>query len=306
MSRARRWVVAATKRRAKALGGGGGGGGVAIAFQTEWRNATGFTEAAFRDGTRFDAYNGALDGVPGQIVAPDASLATRGNYFRITAAGPASITVTKADMVARSTTYWMRAYIRSDLATPPYVFNHAIAFGGIGVPINMAVGFSIADIFGVDINSMFFKTLYDDTGAAVSYPNIQWQPQDLGDGRPVNFATGTWWLFEWQIEYLTATTYWIRSYMSSVDSNGDIVTEDVYTNEHFMRQDATGVVGDTLLTRQGSTIDFGLSTTDGPEAGAKLVVGNESSGAAATSEHTFIASLAFSTQGRIRDQVLVF
>lgn len=308
MSQTRRWVVGATKRRAKVLGGGGGGGGVSIFFQTEWRFGTGFTAQHITDDGTFAASQGTFDGVPGAIVAPDASLVGRGNYFRITAENLLSCVAIQEDFVAASTTHWGRCYIRNDMVTPDYLFNHSIAYGGIGPPIQFTFGTGIFNFVGTDLRPFFFRTLYDEMGAAVSYPNIAWSAQEPGapTSLPYIFPTGTFYLCEWQIEYLTATTYWVRLWISEVDTDGFITNEDLFTNATFMRQDSFGGAGDSLLDRQGVSQDFGVSATDGIAGMRKLVVGNESTTSPATGESIYKASLAFSTEGRIRDQVLVF
>ncbi len=304
-------TIGATGNRPPALrfGGGGGGGGVSIAFQTEWRDSTGTTDAAYRDGTRFDERNGTLGNGAAEILAPTGlGLATRGNIWRNITNGPHNMTVRKSGVVAESTTFWGRIYLRNRLtATNGYALNHMVAFGGIGLdyPIQFAIGASMTEIFGQWIRTLFFRTLYDSTGAALSYPYTAWTPQTPLDLRPNNFSDA-WYLFEWQIEYLTATTYWLRLYISDVDGDGNITNEDVWTNETFFQQDG-GAAGTSLDELQGPTVDFGLSTAGlGTESAVRLIVGNESTPATPTNEFIDMASLAISTEGRIRDQVLVF
>ena len=288
----------------------GGGGGDAIAWGTEWRTATGTTEAAMRDTSNanggFDEYNGTLGNGAAEIVAPTGlGLLTRGNLLRITANGSANLTVTKNNVIAESTTFWGRCYILNALADGNYYsFAHPISYGGIGLdhPIQFSWAVNISSVFGQDRRVIGFKTNYDDAGDATAYPYTQWTPHPDSDARPYGFGTTEWALCEWQILYLTATTYELNVWISSVDGNGAITSEDVWTNTTFQRQDGNGTAAQGLAALQGTSVDFGLSTAgDGPEAAVKLILGNESSGTPATGDNIYLASFAMSTTGRIRD-----
>lgn len=274
--------------------------GSSVLWGSEFRTAVGATSTAFLDGDNPLGGWDSVAGTPGNgaatILAADSTLTGRGNYFDLITAGPVNLVVVKDPLIAAGTSHYGRCYLRNDL-TQPYVFNHALAWGGIGPPINMTVGFTYLG----GQRQLFHKTLYNASGGSLGYPYEVWTPGTAGVGYN-SFSSGTWYLWEWFTNYLTPTTYELTIRVSAVNAAGNI-TSQLFTNSGLFRQDSTAS-GQDLGTLQGGTVNFGLSTTGGAAAMAKFVLGNESSAVPATNEHCYMASVGFSLTGWLGDSDL--
>lgn len=288
-------------------------------FYSEWPHAIGDTAPIMQDGGRWDSYQGTPGSGAGQIIAPGSvpgtQLLGRGNIMQVRAQGLFSAVVIKDECFPASVfgtaTVWSRQYIRCDLQTAGYVFQHLVAHGGIGPPIMAAIGVGCFEpIPGVTPkwSGIFNKTLYDATGAPPVDPNnTQWNPQNIGDLVPHDFydPAGRWLLVEVERNFnVPWPGYVLGIIISSCDANGMIVSELFNSTNHARNDAFNAVAGDMLSVRQGATVNFGISAPQGPsdfDGMRKLVLGNESAPAAATGESVYVASIGYNVGARLAD-----
>lgn len=278
------------------------GSAASVVFASEWTTATGITEAAFRDTSGaypWPAYNGTLSNGAAEVVAADASLAGRGNYFRVNNAGENNLTVRHDTMVPASTTHWGRVYYRSEKTTNTH--NHWIAIGGLATGGDIEVAWGSTGTGSGDV--VRFGGFNQEDGTDVPYPYTRFAPGNVDNaGAPDYLTTGDWYLLEWQVQYTDTDTFHLFVWVSEVDSNGDVTTADKWTASTFYRQDYAGQANTDLAAIQAAEPYFGLSSGGGTAGARQYVLGNEGPGGGLTDSGYFLlASFAVSTTGRITD-----
>lgn len=296
------------RRRRLLLGGEGGEPpepGVDVLAGFEWRTATGTTEAAFRDTSNaiapWDAYNGVLGNGAAEIVAPDAGLTGRGNYFRVFNDGEDNLTVTTEDLVPAVTTHWGRVYFRNNKTVGSH--NHPIAIGGLSDPPSNIITVPLV-VTGTGSGTTYqAQTLMDVGGAGSGYRRVRWTPGQQGVAGYDYLTDDQWYLLEWGVTWLTSTRYNLSVWIHEVDAAGDIVTEDLYTSATLFWEDYFGGADSNLASTQAAESDlYGFTTGD---LTGQYVFGNEGpAGGSTNGEYFDMASFGISTEGRLRDQSL--
>lgn len=272
---------------------------------TQWEVVgPGFADANFLDGGAFDSLGGSpATGTDAEIVAPTGlGLATRGNLLKIYNSGTNSLVMIKEEMVPAATTHWGSVYFKDPRTAGNH--QHPICIGGLGgVPISInLLGLAAAS----DGTTYSAKTLFQTNGTTTPpYPHEVWRPGTQGVAGVNKLTSNVWYLLEWKITYLTATRLKLDIWLSLVDGNGNITSQDVYSTATIMRSDYAGEANGNLdYIGDNTAAYFGVSNFDA-DAGRKYVIGNEGPavGADADGQYFFIASPAISLSGRIGDGV---
>lgn len=283
--------------------------GVDIIFGSEWRTATGTTDPAFLDSSNpllpWNDYTGANVGPAAAIIANDGDLASYGNMFRFYNSGTNSRVVRRDDMYPASTDHWGRIFIRHNRTTGNN--RHYISIGG-GSDVNGSIAIQFAlgcPVTGGNIQPTYAGA-YNDAGALLTSPYARWFAggKDNVSGFDY-FVNGTWYLCEWYIQFRTATTYSITSWISVCDDTGAIVEQDKWVTADFKNANWPGNT-DNLATWPPAQPAFGFGGNLPTAARMRrYILGNEGPASGTTdSGYSDMMSFALSTEGRLYNQTL--
>lgn len=198
------------------------------------------------------------------------------HVIRFTQGGPALCgMLERAQALPASTSHWGRFYFRNDDTVAAH--NHVVTYqpmGDIQVAIWNRHGFR-------DGVRVFLRTYYRGDGSRASYPTHYWGPE-------AKLANGTWYRYEWHMEYVTPTSYrlWPRVY-----TMGDSL---VFDASHYLQNDAPPGSGRTLAAWYAAGNTFGFSNV---ELARTIGLGNEGPGVPPTGQYWYHAAYALSLQG---------
>lgn len=186
----------------------------------------------------------------------------------------------RTQAIPLSTSHYGRMYFRNDETTSRH--NHVMTYFPVG-SIQTAIWNRSGSSTGVNIR---MRTYYAADGSGAEVPFNHWI---MGDGdSEIELQNGTWYRYEWYMEYVTPTTYrlWPRIY----EMDGDVV---LYDHEDFY-----GVGSQTTLAEYyagGNT--FGFSDV---ALARNFGIGNEGPVSGQNSgEYWYHAAIALSTSGWI-------
>lgn len=245
-----------------------GGGGSLFDFASDWLTALGQSNAAIADGGNFDAQACGDQSVVnvGDILTAAAagapSLLAGQNIFRVTMRGEDCCTIQKQQAVPASTTFWGRVFIANNENANKN--DHCIAMNnihGAGDPIQAVIMQRYGNLGG--------SVWQLGVPGAGGYPfNRFYSP---------NLVLGAWYRYEWEMRYLTATTFHLFPRVYNALTDALVADETNYTIEGG---------GVTLQSWYGSNV---LSLGgDGPggtaaELARNFGMGNEGPGGASAS-----------------------
>ncbi len=250
----------------------------ALVFQSRWETATGTSLSAVTDGGAWDdTFIGNYTAVLEVVTPASVGWTGAGNVLRVRQRGPTNASKPRVvNVVPESTTHWGRFYFRNDetatLHSHPVSYAVGGSDGGIVIVPWLRQGQASSMLLGFP------------TGAA--FPNAQFF---AGAGGGVGLPNGTWYRYEWQVEYVTASTIrlWPRVYSMAGTLLHDASS---YTQSGFP---FTGTLAD--WNGAGNTISIAST------AAARIFsIGNEGPAASTDNDESWYhADLALSTQGWI-------
>jgi hypothetical protein len=252
-----------------------------IFFSSDWSTATGNSDQAITDGGTWNSVycsgrNTTLSVVPGSTVGFSRSA----NVLRLQQLGTTCGMLERLNAIPLSTSHYGRMYFRNDETTSRH--NHVMSYFPVGA-IQSAVWNRSGTATGVNIR---FRTYYAANGAASVYPHAHWL---LGNGsREIELAHGTWYRYEWHMEFLTPTTYrlWPRIYTADG-------TEPLYDYRDFYGGDFTV----SLAQFYASGGSFGFSDVS---MARHFGIGNEGPASGTNSgQYWYHAGVALGTGGWI-------
>jgi uncharacterized repeat protein (TIGR01451 family) len=255
-----------------------------VVFSSTWSTATGTSSSALRDGNRWDdLYCGnagqTLAVVPGTAVG----WTRTPNVLRLQQMG-ASICgmLEKVNAVPVSTTHYGRFYFRNDETSTTH--NHVATYFPVG-DIQVAIWNRAGRSDGVEL---FMRTYKDASGQFAGWPYSYWKL--AGSGNNIRLQNGTWYRYEWMMEYVSANTYrlWPRIYNMAgtlLYDADDYYNSDYPSNPRTLRQhyDMGNVFG---VSSTSSARNLGLGS-EGP------------AGSSSTGGYWYHADVALSTAGWI-------
>jgi hypothetical protein len=251
-----------------------------VVFESSWSSGTGSTETVVKDGGNWPALT-CINTFPTVLTVLDADdvgfdLAT--NVLRVQMRGPTACgMLQKNDAVPISTTHWGRFYFRNDENGTKN--DHPVAYHNIH---------GADDIQGVPF-----------TRHANRLPEGQWQPGVVGAGPYPNnkwygpaLDNGTWYRYEWQMEYVTPTT--VRVHPRIYNMAGTLIHEaSSFIND-------LGSMNLQQWYDAGNTIPLANGGTPNAELARNFGMGNEGPGSStATMGYWYYARFALSTAGWI-------
>lgn len=256
-------------------------------FESDWSTATGSGDAALRDGGRWTTLYcqqaaQTLTVVPGSAVG----WTRTANVLRLQQLGPTACgTLERPDAVPASTTHWGRLYFRNDEIGTQH--NHVATYHpGIGAPIQLAFWNRNGSAEGV---SIFLRTYFRADGAPATYPTNLWSIGTPGRAGVDRLRHGTWYRYEWQMEYVTPTTYriWPRVY----GPDGTLL----YDAARFFQNDYPQSGPHSLASWYAAGHVFGFTDV---QLARRLGLGNEGPGGSGnTGGYWYHAAVALSTAG---------
>ena len=184
----------------------------------------------------------------------------------------------KTDAVPLSTTNWGRMYFRNDEMATPH--NHVMTYNALGA-IQVAFWNRQGSPQGVQ---MFLRRYYNANGSGASYPTHYWAPTSL-------LQNGTWYRYEWQMEYVTATSYriWPRVY--------DMAGTLLFDATHYRQSDYPSSGPHSLATWYAAGNTFGFSDVS---LARRVGLGNEGPPSSPSNgQYWYHARLAISLGGWI-------
>lgn len=207
-------------------------GGASLTKIADWLDgvpATGTANSAISDGGNFDVVSGNAQSM--NIVLGSSVSAPGGNAQEIRFRGPAFGSVVGwTNAVPASTTHYGRFYFRSDQTDQ--TSNHGIAYQVIP-SIQIGPFRRTHTASGI---SPSWKAIFTTTGAAATTldPYYQWRLGD-GAGHFLALANSAWHRYEWQVEYLTATTYRLhpRIFLAGNNTSTPDYDENNYYNSNY-------------------------------------------------------------------------
>jgi hypothetical protein len=249
-------------------------------FESSWSSGTGSTESVVKDGNAWPAltcintFPTVLTVIPGN----DVGFTRATNVLRVQMRGPTACgMLQKNDAVPISTTHWGRFYIRNDENGTKN--DHPVAYHNIH---------GADDIQGVPF-----------TRHANRLPDGQWQPGVVGAGPYPNnkwygpaLQNGTWYRYEWQMQYVTPTT--VRVHPRIYDMSGTLIHEaSSFIND-------LGSMNLQQWYDAGNTIPLANGGTANAELARNFGMGNEGPGSStSTLGYWYYARFALSTAGWI-------
>ena len=259
----------------------------ATVFASDWGSTTGSTRAAVTDGGAWDilaceaSFANVLSVVPGSPLG----FTETANVLRVRqlGSGPCGV-IQKTNAVPRSTTHWARFYIRNDETGTrnDHTFAYNNVHGGLGMQGVPFARYALDQAPGQWRASIIFRDVY---------PYNRWYPPAL--------QTGTWYRYEYHMEFVTATTFrlWPRIYNMAGALLYD--SDDFYTEQGTRTVNLTQYYAASGMNR---TVPLGVLNTEtsNPDVARHLGIGNEGNSTAAnTGGYWYYAKLALSTAGWI-------
>lgn len=262
---------------------------VGVTFSSDWSTATGTSDNALRDGGKWNtAYCAQAATVLSVVPGGPVGWTKTANVLRLQQLGASGCgTLEKVDAVPLSTSHWGRLYFRNDEIGTQH--NHVVTYNpGVGAPIQTALWNRWGAPDGVNI---FIRTYYTSTGAGTAYPTNVWSIGTQNVFGRDRLAHGTWYRYEWHMEYVTATTYriWPRIY----DMSGTLL----YDATRFYQSDYPTSGTHSLATWYAAGNSFGFTDVS---LGRRFGLGNEGpGGSTSTGGYWYHADVALSTAGWI-------
>ena len=180
-----------------------------VLFASSWNTATGNSQAAVTDGGAFNDYYSCSRSDVLSVVSGAALGWTRSpNILRVTEVGNGACgAVQRTQAVPVSTTHWGRMYFRNDETTQDNsMHNFSYRFVG-SIQLIWFNRRATAQGFQLDVRM------------PAAYPFNTWRLQTSAGTNPlspplVHLRNGTWYRYEWQLEYVSATRvrFWPRVY----------------------------------------------------------------------------------------------
>jgi len=271
-------------------------------FSSSWDAATGNSWEAISDG---NAWNQGF-WCPGRddvlSVVPGAPLGwTRSNnVFAIRMRGGDGAMcggIQRREVVPPSTTHWGRMYVRSDLrGWDGGVHNANYNFVG-------NIGLVFFNLRGNEEGWRFnIPGLRNEQGVSFSGTSNEWildswQYREGVHHPDIRLDHGTWYRYEWMLEYITEDTYrfWPRLY----DSDGELVFDasNIYHLETWQAPSRSLEYYYTVMDRA-----FGVRPETGIEDMRHIGLGNEGRPGPDTGEYWYHADFAISLDGWIGDR----
>jgi hypothetical protein len=268
------------------FGAGGAGGSVELVFASDWGTALGSSYEAILDGDTWDiAYCQSAPQTLTVVEGASLGWTKTPHVLRLQQLGPTICgTLEKEDAVPASTTHWGRFYFRNDETMSTH--NHVVTYNPVGA-IQVALWNRSGSSNGF---RPFIRTYYDETGASTSYPTNLWNPSVQGVG-PASLSNGTWYRYEWMMEYVTPTTY--RIHPRIYDMSGRLLHDDATYFQNDYPQSGTA----SLASRYAAGDAFGFSDVS---LATRFGLGNEGPATSPTSgEYWYHADVALSLEGWI-------
>lgn len=255
-----------------------------VVFSSTWSTATGTSTSALRDGNRWDElYCGSASQTLSVVNGGTVGWTRTPNVLRIQQLGSSICgMLEKVNAVPASTTHYGRFYFRNDETSTTH--NHVATYFPVG-DIQIAIWNRSGRADGVEL---FMRTYKDASGQFAGWPYSYWKL--AGNGNNIRLQNGTWYRYEWMMEYVSANTYrlWPRIYNMSgtlLYDADDYYNSDYPSNPRTLRQhyDMGNVFG---LSSTASARNLGLGS-EGP------------AGSSSTGGYWYHADVALSTAGWI-------
>jgi len=262
---------------------------VGVTFSSDWSTATGTSDNALRDGGKWNTLYCAQAATVLTVVAGNTVGWTKTpNVLRLQQLGASGCgTLERLNAVPLSTSHWGRFYFRNDEIGTQH--NHVVTYNpGVGAPIQTALWNRWGASDGVNI---FIRTYYTAAGASTTYPRNVWSIGTNGVVGRDRLAHGTWYRYEWHMEYVTSTTYriWPRIY--------DMAGTLLYDATRFYQSDYPTSGTHSLATWYAAGNAFGFTDV---ALGRRFGLGNEGpGGSTSTGGYWYHADVALSTSGWI-------
>lgn len=281
-------------------------------FGSEWRTATGVSDAAFLDTSNpllpWNDYTGGNGGTPtaAEIITVDSTLVDLGNMYRVRNAGTNSRVVRRDDMYPASTDHFGRVYLRNNCTTGNN--RHYISIGGGSdgsgsLAIQFALG---APVISTNIQPTFAGA-YNDAGTLLTSPYARFFAGGVDNPTGFDYLTNNvWYLIEWAIRFQAASKFYVEGYISEVDqTTGAITNLDKWTTTSFKNANWSGNAEDLYTyPRANAAWSFGGNVPT-PARMRRYLLGNEGPASGPTDAgYRDLKSFGLSLEGRLYDQSL--
>ena len=246
-------------------------------MSSDWSSAVGNTDFALSDGGYWNVQFCTNDRsrVLNVVAGVPLGWTRTPNVMSVRYLGEACAQFEKTDAVPASTSHYGRMYFRNDATSGPN--NHPVTYNCCG-PIQIVPWARYPTATGLWINLR--------TNAP--YPFNAWAPGVVGTAGHRQLSHGTWYRYEWFIEYVTPTTlrFWPRLY--------DLAGNLLYDSSTFVHQDYGGSGPNLASWYAAGNV---ITITD-PQLARRFGAGNEGpAGAPNTGQYYYFASMALSLSG---------
>jgi hypothetical protein len=264
-----------------------------VLFSSRWNAETGNTRNALNDGGTWDRMiecSGGIFNIMSVIGGSQVGWTRTPNVLRIqqrgsTACGNIERT---QNTVAASTTHWGRFYFRNDETANGHW--HPVTYNCCG-SIQMVPWTRFGSSTGVKIG---VGTSRDANGTQLGYPYSLWFPGDSPGSGTRQLQNGRWYRYEWELRYLTPTSYRIYPRIYEVDG-----TVPLYDYRNFYQNDNSGGSSSKSLATWYEVDNRAFGITD-PALARNFGFGNEGPGGSTASMGSwYIADFALGTAGWI-------
>jgi hypothetical protein len=263
--------------------------GGAPLFTSDWSAALGNTRAALMDGGTWDRMiecGGGVFDVMAVVAGAPLGWSLTPNVLRVTQLGPTKCGNLERTQqtIAAGQSHWGRLYFRNDETGTGHW--HPVTYNCCGA-IQMVPWLRFADAGGVRIG---VGTSRDGQGATLNYPYNVWIPGARAGAGPVRLPHGQWFRYEWELRYVTPTSY--RIYPRLYDLAGTLL----YDYRSFFQNDNQGAGAKSLATwYEVDGRAFGI--TD-PQLATHFGLGNEGpGGSSATGGSWYLARVGLGVTG---------
>lgn len=250
-----------------------------LLFVSDWNSGTGTSLTALTDGGVWNrTYCNTIGDVLSVVAGGPVGWSGQGNVLRIQQLGTTCGMLEADDVLPQSTTHWGRFYFRNDETQTFH--NHVVTYHPVGA-IQLAIWNRNPSQAGF---RTFMRTYFSPSGGAMPYPRYLWQID-----QPLQ--NGTWYRYEWMMEYVTPTTYriWPRIYNMS----GTLVAD---ANNYFFA-DAAPNAANSLAAHYNAGNSFGFTDVT---LGRDFGLGQEGpAGSSSTNGFWYHANVALSLSGWI-------
>jgi hypothetical protein len=258
-----------------------------LVFSSAWNTQVGNSDQALSDGGRWNI-NFCYQSRPQVLtVVPGASVGWTGtsNVLRIQMRGATGCAqVQKERALPPSTSHWGRFYFRNDEVGN--VNGHPVTYNCCG-SIQIVPWSRSGSAAGVLIGP---RPARDGTGTNLGYPYYGWFPAVAGQRGSTRLPNGTWFRYEWHIEYTSQRAY--RIYPRIYNMAGELL----YDFRNLFQMDYQGN-GHSLKSWYDAGNTFGVND---PVLATHFGLGNEGpANSSATMGYWYVADVALSTKGWI-------